>query len=275
MRNLKDILIAQSEYFLATDLHGLNKMKKKSKEKRKEEKESQVASGGLPEFYELLDTLLAQSSKLLRDTLENYKERLESNPTKEKDETIFLLELEKEKNKCVLELLGIAIEQYQRVSADYSNFQKRVPKQIADSIAYKKEAIIRTLLPVLDNFEHMLGNAESSGKTDAIIKGVEIIYKQLLDILKLHGVEQINAVGSKFDPSIHEAMLQRADKEKEEGIVLEEFQKGYKLNDRVIRPNKVVVNTLSDEQETTGGTAEGQEEQKEQDEKRKKKSESD
>jgi len=163
----------------------------------------------------------------------------------------------------------------QRISADYSNFQKRVPKQIADTLAYEKEAIIRTLLPVLDNFEHTLGNAESSGKTEVIIKGVEIIYKQLLDILKSHGVEQINAVGSKFDPSMHEAMLQRADKEKEEGIVLEEFQKGYKLNDRVIRPNKVVVNTLSDEQETTGGTAEGQEEQKEQDEKRKKESESD
>ena len=219
-------------------------MKKKSKEKPKDEKESQVAGGGLPDFYELLDTLLAQSSKLLRDTLENYKERLERKPTKEEDETTFLLELEKERNKCALELLGIAIDQYQRVSADYANFQKRVPKQIADTICYEKEKIIKALLPVLDNFEHTLQNAHSAESVDVLIKGVQIIYDQMLDILKSHGVEQIKALGEAFDPALHQAMMQKDEPERQENIVLEEFQKGYKLNGRVVRPSKVTVNKL-------------------------------
>jgi len=225
-------------------------MKKKSKEKRKDEKESPVASGGLPDFYESLDTLLAQSSKLLRDTLENYKERLESKPTKEKDETTFLLELEKEKNKCVLELLGIAIDQYQRVSADYANFQKRVPKQISDTTTYEKEKIIKTLLPALDNFEHTLQNAHSAESLDVLVKGIQIVYDQMLDILKLHDVEQIKALGEKFDPALHQAMMQKSEPDCEENIVLEEFQKGYKLNGRVIRPSKVIVNKPLSEQET-------------------------
>jgi len=136
-------------------------------------------------------------------------------------------------------------EKLQRVSADYANFQKRTPKQIADSVGYEKEKIIKTLLPALDNFEHTLQNASSAENTQLFVKGVQIIYDQMLDILKSHQVEQIKSAGEKFDPSLHQAMMQKSEPEKEDGIVLEEFQKGYKLNDRVIRPGKVVVNNLS------------------------------
>jgi len=212
--------------------------------KPKKQKESQVAGGELPDFYGLLDTLMASSSKLLRDTLENYKERLENKSTKEKDETSFLLELEKEKNKCLLELLGIAIGQYQRVAADYENFQKRFPKQVSDTIAYEKEKIIKTFLPALDNFEHTLQNADSAENLDVLIKGIRIVYDQMLDILKAHGVEPIKALGQKFDPALHEAMMQKTDHDQQDSTVLEEFQKGYKLNGRVVRPSKVVVNKL-------------------------------
>ena len=132
----------------------------------------------------------------------------------------------------------------QRVSADYANYQKRVPKQIADSIAYEKERIKKTLLPALDNFEHTLQNAHSAEDIDVLLKGVRIIYDQMLDILKSHNVEQIEALGEKFDPAMHQAMTQQSDPEKEENTVLEEFQKGYKLNGRVIRPSKVIVNKL-------------------------------
>ena len=149
--------------------------------------------------------------------------------------------LQKEKD----ELFG----KLQRVGADYANFQKRVPKQIADTIAYEKEKIIKTLLPALDNFEHTLQNANSAESLDVLLKGIQIIYDQMLDILKSHGVEQIKAAGEKFEPALHEAMMQRYEAEEEENIVLEEFQKGYKLNGRVIRPSKVVVNKPSSEQE--------------------------
>ena len=150
--------------------------------------------------------------------------------------------LQKEKD----ELFG----KLQRVSADYANFQKRVPKQIADTICYEREKIIKTLLPALDNFEHTLQNAHSAENVDVLIKGVQIIYDQMLDILKSHGVEQIKALGEKFEPALHQAMMQQAKPEQEENIVLEEFQKGYKLNGRVIRPTKVIVNKLPSEETT-------------------------
>jgi molecular chaperone GrpE len=135
----------------------------------------------------------------------------------------------------------------QRISADYANFQKRVPKQIADTISYEKERIIKTLLPVLDNFEHTLQNAHSAEDLDVLVKGIRIIYDQLLDVLKSHNVEQIEALGEKFDPSVHQAMTQNTDPDKQENTVLEEFQKGYTLNGRVIRPSKVIVNKLPEE----------------------------
>jgi len=147
--------------------------------------------------------------------------------------------LQKEKD----ELFG----KLQRVSADYANFQKRVPKQITDTICYEKERIIKTLLPALDNFEHTLQNADSAENSDVFVKGIQIIYDQMLDILKSHGVEQIKAPGENFDPALHEAMMQKTEPEEEDNIVLEEFQKGYKLNGRVIRPSKVIVNKLTED----------------------------
>jgi len=149
-------------------------------------------------------------------------------------------ELQQEKDELFAKL--------QRVSADYDNLQKRSSKQIADTIGYEKEKIIKTLLPVLDNFEHSLQNAHQAENVDVLLKGIQIIYDQMLDILRLHNVEQIKALGEPFDPALHEAMMQKTEPEQQENIVLEEFQKGYKLNGRVIRPSKVIVNKLTPEQ---------------------------
>jgi len=157
-------------------------------------------------------------------------------------------ELRKEKD----ELLG----QLQRVSADYANFQKRVPKQISDSVGYQKERVIKSLLPALDNFEHTLSNAHSAEDVDVLIKGIRIVYDQLLDILKSHEVEQIEAGGEMFDPSRHEAMMQRSEPGEEDGVVLEEFQKGYTLNGRVIRPSRVIVNMAVSEEAAAEAEAE-------------------
>ena len=91
---------------------------------------------------------------------------------------------------------------FQRVSADYVNFQKRVPKQIADSVALEKETIIKSLLPAFDNFDHTLDKAKHAENIEDVIKGVEIIYGQMVDILKSFGVEQIHSLGEKFDPNL-------------------------------------------------------------------------
>jgi molecular chaperone GrpE len=149
-------------------------------------------------------------------------------------------ELQKEKDELFAKL--------QRVSADYDNLQKRTSKQIAESIGYEKERTIKAILPVLDNFEHTLQNASSVEKVDVFLKGTQIIYDQMLDILKSLNVEQIKALGEIFDPVMHEAVMQKTEPEQEDNIVLEEFQKGYTLNGRVIRPSKVIVNKLTQEQ---------------------------
>ena len=135
------------------------------------------------------------------------------------------------------ELLG----RLQRVSADYANFQKRVPKQVNDSVAYEKEKIIRSFLPLLDNFDHML-KAHSGESMDAFVKGVEILYSQMLDVLKSHGVEQVRSEGEMFDPARHEAMMRRHEPGKPADAVLEELQKGYLIHGRLLRPSRVVVN---------------------------------
>lgn len=133
----------------------------------------------------------------------------------------------------------------QRVSADYDNFQKRSVKQVQDTIRYEKERIIKSLLPALDNFEHMLAKAHAPESVAAVIEGVRIIYDQMVDILKSHDVEPIEALGQTFDPTQHEAMMQQADPEKADGVVLQEFQKGYKRHGRVIRPSRVIVNKVA------------------------------
>ncbi len=216
-------------------------MKKKKSEIPGKQKQPKAKSNELTDFYERLNTLLPPGNKTLRETLDSQKKHLENRLTND-------LEFEKEKNKCVLQLLGIAIDQYQRVSADYDNLQKRTARQIVDTIGYEKEKIIKTFLPALDNFEHTLQNARSAENVDVLLKGIQIIYDQMLDILKSHNVEQIKALGEPFDPALHEAMMQKTEPEQQENIVLEEFQKGYKLNGRVIRPSKVIVNKLTQEQ---------------------------
>lgn len=223
-------------------------MTEKKKEKHKENEEPQPIADDLTEFYGFLNNLLPHSSKLLWETFEKHKETLERHKPKKPHETDALLEFEKAKSNCLHELLAVAVDQFQRVGADYMNFQKRVPKQISDTIAYEKELIIRSLLPALDNFEHTFQNVHTTENMDALIKGIKIIQDQLLNILKSHGVEQIKALGEKFDPTLHEAMLQKTEPEQQDNLVLEELQKGYKLNGHIIRPSRVVVNKLPAEE---------------------------
>ncbi|UCG59508.1 MAG: nucleotide exchange factor GrpE [Phycisphaerales bacterium] len=216
------------------------------REKKKQTSHKEL-SGEAAEFCASLDSMLPAGCRPLWEALEKCKEPLDQKAPEERGDSESVLEFEKEKNDCLQELLAIAIDQYQRVSADYANFQKRVPKQISDTTVYEKEKVIRTLLPALDNFERTLQNAHSAENADAFVKGVQIIYDQMLDILKSHGVEQIEATGEEFDPALHEAMMRRTEPDKEDNIVLEEFQKGYKLNSRVLRPSKVIVNKIEPE----------------------------
>ena len=152
--------------------------------------------------------------------------------------------LEEEKQKL--------FEQLQRVSADYANFQKRSARQIADSVAYEKKAILRSLLPSLDNFEHVFAGARAAcgeAALQKVIEGIQLVYDHMLDALKSHGVEKIEAAGKPFDPEKHEAMMHRAEADKENNIVLEVFQPGYTYQGQVLRPARVIVNKLPEAEE--------------------------
>lgn len=136
-------------------------------------------------------------------------------------------------------------EQLQRVSADYVNFQKRSVKQVADTVAYEKKTIIKSLLPSIDNFEHALTHAcATQGEEDNLVKGIQLVFTHMMDALKSHGVERIEAAGKQFDPNEHEAMMQKNDPDAEDNAVLEVYQAGYTMGGQVIRPAKVIVNKL-------------------------------
>jgi molecular chaperone GrpE len=157
--------------------------------------------------------------------------------TKERDElNQMLAAAQKEKDETFGKL--------QRVSADYANYQKRVPRQIADDVAYEKERLIRALLPILDNFERTCDQSQTTESVESVLKGVRVVHDHLIDLLKSLGIEQIAPVGEKFDPAHQEAVMYRQDAGKEDLTVLEVLQKGYRLDRRVLRPARVCVNKI-------------------------------
>lgn len=129
-----------------------------------------------------------------------------------------------------------------RLQADFDNTRKRLERERQDFVKFANEGIVLELLNVLDDLERAVNLAESKHEDlSAFLKGVEMILAHLYEMLKEHGVKPIEAEGKIFDPAYHEALMQVEDKDKPEHTVVEELQKGYLLNDRVIRTSKVKV----------------------------------
>jgi len=129
-----------------------------------------------------------------------------------------------------------------RLQADFENTRKRLEKEKQDFIKFANEGIILELLNILDDLERTLGLAQSEHQDlPAFLKGVEMILAHLYEMLKEYGVKPLEAEGKLFDPHYHEALMQVENKDVPEHTVVEELQKGYMLNDRVIRTVKVKV----------------------------------
>ncbi len=131
-------------------------------------------------------------------------------------------------------------DKYLRVVADLENYKKRSIREKADIIKYGKEDIIKDILPFVDNLDRALDHADSSD-IQALKEGIRLIQEQLLSCLKKHGVEKIDSVGLDFDPNFHEAIMQVESEEHAENKVVNEVQKGYLLNGRLLRPSKVCI----------------------------------
>ncbi|MCF0143579.1 MAG: nucleotide exchange factor GrpE [Firmicutes bacterium] len=126
---------------------------------------------------------------------------------------------------------------YLRLMADFQNYKKRVEKEKKDLYSYANEKIMSELLAVIDNFERALEQDAGEGFKE----GMEMIFKQLGDVLKTSGLEEIPALGEDFDPNVHNAVMAEETEEYESGKVSGVMQKGYTLNGKVIRPSMVKV----------------------------------
>lgn len=126
-----------------------------------------------------------------------------------------------------------------RLQADFVNFKKRSEKEKESSIAYGIESFVCELLPIMDNFQRALDS--EMDKESGLFKGVEMILNQLKNLLSNKGIEEIDDLGTDFDPNIHNAISMEESEEYEAGKVVSVFQKGYKFKDKVIRPSMVIV----------------------------------
>lgn len=138
-------------------------------------------------------------------------------------------------------------EQILRLKAEFVNYKKRVEKEQLEFADYIKGEMFKKLLPVLDDFKMMTEKAEAGQNEQSILEGAKMIYEKLKQILTNEGLEKIESLGQRFDPEVHEALIMKPieEKHKHEHVV-EVFQEGYKLKERLLRPSKVIVGKFED-----------------------------
>lgn len=130
---------------------------------------------------------------------------------------------------------------WQRARADFLNYKKEEMERIEELLGYAKEEFILRILPILDNFDIAQKEIPSNLKEDEHVKGLLQIQSQISDFLERQNVREIKAEGEKFDPGLHEITVEEEVKEAESGTIIEELQKGYIMDGRVLRPAKVKV----------------------------------
>jgi molecular chaperone GrpE len=128
-----------------------------------------------------------------------------------------------------------------RKTAEFDNYRKRVERERGELNEFAAADVLTEILPVLDNLERALSAAADTSSADAYRQGVELIYQQLLEVLRKRGVTAIDAVGEEFDPHVHHAVSQERSSEHRDGEVIEELRRGYRLGDRLLRPALVKV----------------------------------
>jgi molecular chaperone GrpE len=136
-----------------------------------------------------------------------------------------------------------------RKAAEFDNFKRRIENETSNIVRFATESLIDDLLPVLDDFERSLKHSKESKESDALLKGVELIYLKLVKVLEGRGVKTFETVGKEFSVDFHDALMQMPRKDLLPHTVIEEVEKGYMLNDKVIRHAKVVVSSSLPEEQ--------------------------
>lgn len=199
----------------------------------KKKVEDEVVQGTEAEVIETEEVSEAETeteAEVTTDKVEDTTEKTEKEVAEEKDP---LAEAQKE-----IELQKAANV---RIQAEFQNFRKRVEKEKADIYKFANEKIVIELLSVMDNVERAVGSMDTAESNKNVVDGVQMIQKTLVDLLKKHQVEVIEAVGTPFDPQKHHAVMTEACDDHPSETVIEEFQRGYELNGKVVRPSMVKV----------------------------------
>jgi molecular chaperone GrpE len=129
-----------------------------------------------------------------------------------------------------------------RLYAEFENYKKRSAREMQEYRKYANETLIREILPILDNLERAIQSSDAvAGDADCIVRGVDLTFRELLRVLEKFHVRPVKSIGEPFDPGFHEAVGREPSEEYPEGAVVREYQRGYLLHDRLVRPSMVVV----------------------------------
>ena len=146
-------------------------------------------------------------------------------------------------------------DKYLRLAAEFDNYKRLSLREQRDSARFANEGLLKELLPILDNLERAVRSSKDRHRRDGLIQGVELTLKQFMETLAKFGVRPIASVGQAFDPSRHEAVARVESNTVPAGSVVDEFQRGYYLHDRILRPAMVTVSAA--EQADQGTASEG------------------
>jgi molecular chaperone GrpE len=162
--------------------------------------------------------------------------------------------------KNIQEELQISQDKYIRLAAEFENYKRRAQRDQSDAIRYANESLLKNLLSTLDNLERAIQCGKDAGASGSLLEGVELTHKQFLETVGKLGVRQVSSTGNLFDPNMHQAVAQVESETVEPNMVVEEFQKGYFLHDRILRPAMVTVaKEKSDQTETISTQDTGEE----------------
>jgi molecular chaperone GrpE len=192
------------------------------------------------------------------NTIQNLEALSPETPSASTEEANQVAELQQALAAKTEECQGLT-DRYLRSAAEFENSKRLAQRDQRDQIRYGNEQMLKELLPVVDSLERAVKAAKDSGNSEGLVQGVELTLKQLMGVLTKFGIQPVSTVGQPFDPTAHHAVMSVAAAQIPENHVVEEFQRGYRLHDRILRAAMVSVSTGSaavstDGTDTTSGT---------------------
>ena len=208
-----------------------------------------VANDVVEETVESAEETVLDTEETVEEVVENTEDAAQEEAETEVDDTedseettekkkIFSRKAKKDPKDEKIEELT---DRVTRQMAEFDNFRKRTEKEKSAMYEIGAKSVIEKLLPIVDNFERGFSTVAEDDKEDSFVKGMEMVYKQILTMFETIGVQPIEAVGQEFNPDLHNAVMHVDDENVGENIIVEEFQKGYTYHDAVVRYSMVKV----------------------------------